>query len=372
MSRLTGRVLALVLAAVTATAVGCGGSSVSSQRGASGVSERQVVVATYNVDFGTNLAHLFGLKDLGQIIAAAKTAYQEVLASNYPERAAAIAKVLAAARPDAAGLQEADTWEKRDPSQPGSMFSMVEDFPTLIQRDLAARGLHYDLAVMNQTFQAQMPLDGKTLVRYTDYNVILVRSDLPKQTLSTSNPAQGLYTARIQLPPPLNLQVTRGWASLDVTVFGRTFRFYTTHFETYASPGYSEDYVRNLQSKELAAKVETSQVPTVITGDINSRQPGCAEKNTTVYSTLLATGSVEVWPALHPQDRCGGYTSGQKTLLWKSSTLDHRIDDIFFQPSKMDAVRVTVVGDKKGDRTASGLWPSDHASSVATLQFKTS
>ena len=180
--------------------------------------------------------------------------------------------------------------------------------------------------------------------------------------LSTSNPQQGQFLARIPLPH-LGLFVTRGWASLDVTVRGRTFRFFTTHLEAYS------ELVRNLQALELAALVVAAPHPPVVTGDINSR-PTCTGVNTVAYDILTATGLVEVWPAVHRNDPCGGFTSGQKSLAQPVTTLDHRIDDIFFPPWAMDAVRAEVVGEEQKDRTGSGLWPSDHAGSVAILRFE--
>ena len=115
--------------------------------------------------------------------------------------------------------------------------------------------------------------------------------------------------------------------------------------------------------------VATSPYPVVVSGDINSR-PTCTGVNTTAYDTLVLLGLVEVWPVVHRQDPCGGFTSGQKALDWPVSTLDHRIDDIFYDPDFMDAIQADVIGDRESDRTPSGLWPSDHAGSVATLRFR--
>ena len=92
--------------------------------------------------------------------------------------------------------------------------------------------------------------------------------------------------------------------------------------------------------------------------------------NTSAYATLVAVGLVEVWPAVHQQDPCGGFTSGQTSLSWPVNTLDHRIDDIFFDSTAMDAIHAEVIGEEDRDRTVSGLWPSDHAGSTATLRFE--
>ena len=322
---------------------------------------RHVTVATYNVDFGTDLAPLFTITDPAKLVIAANTAYQAMIASNYAERADAIAALLAKERPDVIGLQEIATWETVDLAHRELGFVMAYDFQSLLLADLAARGVPYDVAVSNPTFQGSLPISPTTVVRFTDKNLILARAGMADAKLSTSDPAEGQYAARLPLPN-LGIAVTRGWARVDVTVRGRTFRFFTTHLEAYSAA------VRNLQAAELAGMVLASPYPVVVTGDINSR-PTCTGVNTAAYDTLIATGLVEVWPVVHENDPCGGFTSGQESLTWPVSTLDHRIDDIFFDPSAMDAVQADVIGDQEADRTPSGLWPSDHAGSVATLRL---
>ena len=201
-------------------------------------------------------------------------------------------------------------------------------------------------------------------MRYTDYNLVLTRAGLPARMLTTSDPAQGRYAAYIPLPPLFGVNVTRGWASVDVTVGGRTFRFFTTHLEAY------NETVRNLQAGQLAAAVAASPHPVVVTGDFNSYDLACPGAiQTGAYTTMSAAGLVEVWPSVWQRDPCGGYTAGQTTLESATSGLDHRIDFIFFQPSSWDAVQTEVIGDQLRDKTPSGLWPSDHAGSVGTLRM---
>ena len=349
--------LALVLAlAGAATASASAKTDAADERGA-----RRVTVASYNVDFGTNLAPLFAITDPVQLMTAAAGVYQNMVASNYAERADTIADLVAKERPDVLGLQEIATWETFDYTRPELGFVVAYDFEPLLLAALAQRGVPYTVAVANGTFQGSLPTSPTTVVRFTDKNLILVRSGLSAQKLSASNPAEGQFVARIPVPN-LGIAITRGWASTDVTVHHQTFRFFTTHLEAYS------EAVRNLQAVELAGMIAASPYPVVVSGDINSR-PTCTGVNTTAYDTLVAVGLVEVWPDVHRKDPCGGFTSGQRALNWPVSTLDHRIDDIFFDPTAMDAIQADVIGDRERDRTPSGLWPSDHAGSVATLRF---
>jgi endonuclease/exonuclease/phosphatase family metal-dependent hydrolase len=358
--RSTGVVMAAVaLAALLARPATA--SPGGDQRPAHGA--RHVTVATYNVDFGTDLAPLFAVSDPARLMAIANSAYQRMIASNYAERADAVARLIAKERPDVVGLQEIATWEVLDLTHPELGFVVAHDYQRLLLAALAAHGVPYDVVVSNVSFQGSLPVSPTTVVRFTDENVVLVRAERGVDKLSTSNPAEGRFVARIPVPT-LGTTITRGWAGVDVTVKGRTFRFFTTHLEAYS------EQVRNLQAVELAALVDASPHPVVLTGDINSR-PTCTGVNTAAYVILVATGLVEVWPVVHPRDPCGGFTSGQRSLSWPVSTLDHRIDDIFFDPTAMDALRAEVIGDEERDRTPSGLWPSDHAGSTAMLRFDT-
>jgi endonuclease/exonuclease/phosphatase family metal-dependent hydrolase len=359
--------LTAVVLLVTVGATSMAGAAPPAQPGTPDTAARHVTFATYNVDFGADLAPLFVITNLPALIVAAHGVYQQMIASNYPERAAAIAHLLAKERPDLIGLQEADTWETLDLANPAAGFTMPpsNDFPALILADLAADGVPYDVTVRNKTAQAQLPIDTRTLVRYTDYNLVLTRSGVPTRMLSTSNSSEGQYAAHIPLPPLFSgVNVTRGWASVDVTVWGRTFRFFTTHLEAYS------DLVRNLQAAQLAGMIANSTHPVVVTGDINSQPPECPNTvQTGAYSILESAGLVEVWPSAEEHNACGGFTAGQSSLTSPTSNLDHRIDVIFFQPSKWDAIQAGVIGGQLRDKTPSGLWPSDHAGSVATLKM---
>lgn len=67
--------------------------------------------------------------------------------------------------------------------------------------------------------------------------------------------------------------------------------------------------------------------------------------------------------------RAPGFTCGQATdLLNTESQLFKRVDVIFssIAPDEAEARRT---GADEEDRTASGLWPSDHAGVVAKLRF---
>ena len=66
----------------------------------------------------------------------------------------------------------------------------------------------------------------------------------------------------------------------------------------------------------------------------------------------------------------GGFTAGQSERLDNVPfKLNHRVDYVLYQPRGVEAVAAEVIGKELEDRTAAGLWPSDHAGVVAILHL---
>jgi endonuclease/exonuclease/phosphatase family metal-dependent hydrolase len=155
-----------------------------------------------------------------------------------------------------------------------------------------------------------------------------------------------------------------------------------TALEAYSYPGDAlKDYFRNQRAEELAGAIEDWPHPVVLVGDVNVRPTMCkderlgqpewpGDQNIVAHQTLLDAGLTEVWPMVYPDDPCGsaGWTRGQDALDGAESTLDHRIDDVFVSDG-FSALEAEVVGDEQADRTTSGPWPSDHASTWAKIRL---
>jgi endonuclease/exonuclease/phosphatase family metal-dependent hydrolase len=339
-----------------------------------------VDVATYNVYLGADLNPLFAQSSFPGLVGAAGEVYAAMEATDFTERAGAIADLIAQRRPDVVGLQEVALWELAPGTiqSPTAPFVPTYDFLELLLDELAARGVPYDAVATTDNFTGALPIDlagdapafpGSTWARFTQRDVTVVRAGLPERHLSVDETSvqETNYAAEVTIPSGVagvpDYRVPRGWSSVDVTVKGFTFRFFNTHLEAFS------EAVRNLQAEELAAEIAASPYPPVVVGDINSRPPGCSF-NTVAFQTLLDAGLVEVWPVVHRRDPCGGVTSGQAAdLLNAESRLDHRIDVVMFDPDHLTAIRTEVIGDEQRDRSSpTGFWPSDHAGSVATLK----
>jgi endonuclease/exonuclease/phosphatase family metal-dependent hydrolase len=384
----------LIVAGAIAVALALGGApaGAGSKSGPSTPSSVVLEVQTYNLYFGADLNPLFAPN--ANLLEAASKVYAEMQASRIPERARGAAELIAADRPDVVGLQEVSVWRSA-PAEvvsgdvvPAGPFEIDYDALDLLLADLSDLGTPYQVVEANTNFSNEaLPLPVVTqgalrLVAFTDSDVILVRSaSLKRGRVNVGDTQSHTYEAMLQVPIGDQLvDVPRGWSAVDLQVRGRTIRFANTHFEAFGFPPL-KDQIRNPQAVELAAALEASPYPVILVGDVNVRPSLCkderlgtskwpGDQNIVAYETLEDAGLREVWPLLNPKDPCGGagWTSGQDSIENEASTLDHRIDDVFLSEG-FSALRADVVGEEESDRTPSGLWPSDHASTWAKVRL---
>jgi endonuclease/exonuclease/phosphatase family metal-dependent hydrolase len=321
--------------------------------------QRHLTVATYNLYLGADLTPLFAASSPQELVQRAGQIYANVVKTDFPSRAEAIAGLLAANPPDVAGLQEVSLWET---GPIGGSLSPSYDFLELLLAALAGHGLTYRPVATNVNFSSDpTPISATTAARLTDRDVIIARADPSSSRLKVSNPESHNFTATLVIPsaiPGLSFRVPRGWSAVDVKLRGKTVRFANTHLEAFSTT------VRNQQARELAAALAGSASPVVLVGDLNSEPDDTAG----AYGTFAAAGYVDAWVVVHGPE--GGFTAGQAELLDNvPSKLDHRIDYALYQPRGVEAVAVEVLGEELEDRTVAGLWPSDHAGVVATLHL---
>ncbi|HZB47666.1 MAG TPA: endonuclease/exonuclease/phosphatase family protein [Mycobacteriales bacterium] len=351
------RLLAVVLAVVAVPAA----AAPATAGGGHGPGSRPVGVATYNLYLGANLQPLFTATP-ETVAGLAQQVWDHVEQVDFRVRAQAIARLVDEADLDVVGLQEVALWERG--TGPDTLRP-VYDFQQIMLDALAARGEPYRAVAVSRNFVSPpVPLASGGLARFTDRDVILVRADR-HAAVRVGNPQAALFAARIPLANPLlgGATIVRGWASVDVTVRGRSFRFVDTHLEAFSAG------VRNLQAAELAALLAGSPLPVVLVGDLNSRP----DDTQGAYGILTGgLGLVDAWVQVHGP--AGGFTSGQTDdLNLPESRLTHRIDYVLYQPTGLRAKRAEVLGEEQQDRTEPlpgapyGLWPSDHAGVAATL-----
>ena len=321
--------------------------------------EIPVTVMTYNLYVGSSAKPALETTNLFQIPMVVGELYGNVIASDFPARAAAIAAIVKESQPHIIGLQEVELIRRQDP---GDFLTNREpnaeeidlDYLELLMNALQAEGLDYQVAAKVQNLDLEMPMlrDGKvTDVRLTDFDVILTRGDVVVSRPTATSYAAGLPIA------PLGLHVMRGYVAIDATIDDVTYRIVNTHLEA-VDPG-----PRVAQAQELVEALAGEELPVILLGDFNTPAP-----DGTAYQLLLEAGYVDVWQSDAEGD---GATCCQAADLGnEASELSKRIDQIFVKGVAVHpagSIRTLTVGDKPDDRLPSGQWPSNHAGVVAHL-----
>ncbi|MGW0750766.1 endonuclease/exonuclease/phosphatase family protein [Streptomyces sp. NPDC002587] len=333
-------------------------------------------VLTRNLYLGADLAPVLAATGPQALVAAVTAAYANVQATDFPERADALADEIAEGDPHLVGLQEAVLWRSQTPAGPGSATHVEYDFLQILLDKLSARGKHYAAVAtvtVGSDFEAPRSTPGGLQdIRLTDRDVLLARTDLPARVFFVANAQTGRFQNFVPIcrpvlgcPPSPALQVRRGWVAADATVRGHTARVVTTHLEP-AAPA-----VQEAQAGELLAGPLNTTLPTVLLGDLNSAAdgvgatPGTATRS---HASLLAAGFTDAWSATRA--RSPGFTCCQAADLRNSaSSLSQRIDYVLLRGG-VTARASDRVGEARADRTPSGLWPSDHAGVWSLLQLR--
>jgi len=317
----------------------------------------EVIVMSRNVYLGANLNPVIGAIATGNpatISAASAAAYQDVVASNFAERAAAVAAEIQASGAMLVGLQEVALYRSGTFGDAAAATQVELDYLDTLLTELGNRGLNYAAVAVGTNVDTEV---GSVIggvqrdLRYTNSDVILARTDLAPAQFSVSNPDAQLFGTA--LPVSANFAVERGYTSVDVTAGGTNFRFINTHLES------SSSAVRIAQGNELlAGPLAGAGQPVVLVGDLNSRASGG-----TVYNNMIASGLIDAWTETNPGQP--GFTSGTG-IFDPVPSFDRRIDFVLGS-SSLDFTSASVVGDQLSDRTPSGIWPSDHAGVVASI-----
>ncbi|RKU06896.1 hypothetical protein C6501_18200 [Candidatus Poribacteria bacterium] len=319
-----------------------------------------LTVMTYNVYVGSSAAPLLSVENLGQVPGQVATMYNNVMASDFPSRATAIAKSIKTSQPHIIGLQEISLIRRQSPGDfipdnPTLAEEVVLDYLDILMNALQAEGLSYEVAAQVENIDVEMPMFtdvGIVDVRLTDYDVILSRSDV-----EISNPMSANYENALTIEM-LGLVVKRGYAAVDATVAGVTYRVVNTHLEAFVEES------RVAQTQELVDILSSETMPIILLGDFNTPAP-----DGTAYQMLLSAGYVDVWQM--ESEGTGNTCCQDGDLQNRVSRHYERIDQIFVRNLEIpDSVMTYTVGDKPADQLASGLWPSDHAGVVAQLTFE--
>ena len=300
----------------------------------------KVRMMSWNVYIGTDV--FAALADPPDSIIAG---INEVIASNMPARAKAIARQIKLIRPQPHVLCLQEAWKVTIPGQPEL------DFKELILNELGTDYIH---VVTNVLTSVTIPIGPGAYLTVEDRDVIIAHEDVEVIDTETMIFANLLP---VPLPPPNVLFSVRGLAKARLRIDGYDYLIGNTHLELF-SP------IKELQAQEVVDAFAGEAEPVILAGDFND-EPG-----TYVYSIVTNGGFKDMYEGRLLGRSDPGYTCcQQQDLLNYSSILDERIDYIFARNQDDDSgptVAATllglVVGDRQLNKTFSTprLWPSDH------------
>ena len=286
-------------------------------------------------------------------------------------------------------------WRKQVPSDggapplspiPGAQpASDVEfDFLALLQAQLKRIGAKYRVFVVQEEFSGELPVDadhsdatgtGPLAGFGADFDESRTMRDEFLARYGTmgklGQTRKGHFETRYE--PNVGgivIPVDRGWVSVEAKVRGRgagtgkkprfsRFRFVNTHLEAFGDPT-----IREAQAKELIAGPLDTSKQVVLVGDLNSgierhnepERPG----DDLAFRALAEFGM---------NDNGAIQSCCYDSLFDPNAVFDHTVDHVLTKPA-LRTIRAYVTGNDASQRTASGLWPSDHGGVVSRLQLR--
>ncbi len=362
---------------------------------------RKIDVMTANIYLGADIFRIVeAASDTGNpyaIPTAVAQVFGTVQTTNFPERAEAIADTIMKRRPHVIGLQEV-SWYRTgafDPTQVNA-DTTVYDFLETLMNALGARGLDYRVAgvVTNADVEAPMFVSAAgdlADLRLTDRDVILVRGDV-----QTGTPFAGSYASNAGFDlAGSTVEFTRGYVMVPVNVMGHAYLFVNSHLETRLNSDSEFGIVYQFaQAAELAGTVDFANasyfgnLPVVLVGDLNSDPNdlpvdvppelqvalGLPPVLYPPYQVFAGAGYTDTWTLRKGRRDSGETCCHDEALDNTHENFYERIDHVLFRGNTDDFAlkmgRSDVINDAAKDKTASGLWQSDHGFVSASLTLK--
>jgi endonuclease/exonuclease/phosphatase family metal-dependent hydrolase len=325
---------------------------------------------TQNMDAGTDLTFAIGeLLGFFPPGLGVELTYQEILATDIPQRAALLAAKVAIEKPDLLALQEATLW--RTGASVDTATTVLADQLQLLLSSLAADGVPYDIVAVDSLTDIALPKTSGGALRITDRDVLLVRADLRPPAFHLSDVHANTFDAVYSLG---GLQVPSGWISAIVHTGNRHFRLVSTHLQSPVPGDPTAIAVQTAQANQFIHELRNSTVPVVIAGDFNSDAiqgtAGPGPDNTATAALIQAAGYADTWTI-------AGSGLGPTWPLYLEDQFPppffahsfpfERIDLIFSQ-----GLSVISVEDVLAPGSVVNQWPyfaSDHAGVLAVFQF---
>jgi hypothetical protein len=348
---------------------------------------------TRNLFLGADLGPAIQSPDIAQAIDGAGVIWNEFQSTKFRERAVPLAREIKRSKADLVGLQEVALWRLQATSDGGAppispvpgatpATQVEQDFLAILMAQLKKIGAKYRVVVVQEEFEGELPadLDGSDATgsgplaglgadidaRLTMRDVILVKKG---SKVKLGKTRRGHFATRYEPSiSGIQIPVDRGWVSVEASIRGKSvrgrrasvsrFRFVNTHLEAFGDPT-----IREAQAKELTQGPLDTRKQVVLVGDLNS---GIARHNEPERPgddlAFLALDAFGMKDNGAVQSCCYG------SLFDVNAVFDHTVDHVLTKPG-LRTLRAFVTGNDAGQRTPSGLWPSDHGGVVSRLQL---
>ena len=179
--------------------------------------DRVLKVMTRNMDTGSDFGFVLGATDQLGVLLGIRATYQEILASDIPERADGIAGEIQTIHPDLVALQEITTLSTGPYGGPAT--TVVANQLQSLMAALRRRGLHYATIALQANADVELPAFDQSFnpfdVRLTDFDAVLARTDLPVSEFKLANIQQQHFNAALVFPIlGQAIRFPRGWIIL--------------------------------------------------------------------------------------------------------------------------------------------------------------
>jgi hypothetical protein len=386
-------------------------------------SNKIIDAMTQNQYLGADLNPIIAAGDPAAFNAALLQALSDIADNDFPARAGALAELIADRLPDLVGLQEVFLFGciPLAPPMPGmgcddpAIAGAFQDHLSLTLQALDDLGETYeDVATVNN-LDITLPVDTAfngffdIAVTVLDRDVILAGEDVKnvspvdyseycpeRESVDGCN-----YLVVAEADTALGLiRQERGWVGVDATIGNKKYRFVNTHLEVQVPDQTNplSPFIQAAQAGELIGVLAATTSPSrslIVVGDINSSSedpillpppgeefplpPPFNQGIIPPYTQFIGSdqfpgaGYTDAWDFVEPADEPGFSCCQDADLRNPQSILDERIDVIFSIKVPKNVEETRVLGAKRKDKTpppGPGLWPSDHGSVAAELEFK--
>jgi endonuclease/exonuclease/phosphatase family metal-dependent hydrolase len=331
---------------------------------------------TRNIYLGTDLIPIAISPNRTVFEQRATRGFNNVRATDFPARARRLAREIRSTRPDLIGLQEVALWRTGPKDGVANNERTVAfDWLAILRRALRRAGLRYRVRGSQREFDFSGPTSGNFDVRLTMRDVILVKR---RRGLRITRVRGRNFRNVARIPIPAlgrTITINRGWVYADGSLGGRRFRFLNTHLEAYGAPP------RLAQARELIARGGPARTrrPLILVGDLNSDPNGNPNGtgDPAPYNAITGFRIRDSWRRLYPRrngfECCTDHkdANGLPDLLDPPPfPADHRIDFVLYKGRRLRPRAARIVGLNRRNRTASGLWPSDHGGLVTRFNLR--